>query len=528
MSMAPSRIAAAGDAPTVIRVRTSEETGFAYGIPLVAIAQGTPAGDCSITIDWGDGTVKTYPVDSSRKCASYVWSSDYEMTHTYTLPGVYRVTVDSRATDIMLGSDTRTNPVYKTYAGMVEAVEQWGSSVRLGSALESGGPDIEILSRAGRVATFRACANLAYVAPVKFAAVGPYAITGSPIAALDGMTTASTVIYPYAFSGSAVTGATWWPSGQTTVPEMCFSGAEALTSLAGMESVTSAESYAFSGCSALTSLDGLSSLASAGPRCFAGCTSLARLDKLNQYGVPRKSMALAVLGVGCFEGCTALASLVSLPHLVTELPKSCFEGCTGLTSINIPEQVLTIRAYAFRDCGAVHVAFYEPAIKSGSTVKRAARYAAPTRVDQAAFIGQAESGSFYAPGMTAAQLRAIKGSLSDSDTIHDPAHPMSVSWSLYSGYLVESKDWFTCDNPTFAPWGLGRSWALEFSGAVSDQTANHNSVICADFLTAPGDNAPAVNGSTKLERMETARTYDSSGLRYYVTPQFSPYGEETD
>lgn len=527
MSMAPSRIAAAGGmtiggVPTVIRVRTSEETSLTYGIPLVAIAPDTPAEDCSITVDWGDGTVKTYPVDSSRKYASYVLSSDYVMVHTYALPGVYRVTVDGRATDIMLGSEA----AYKTYAGLVEAVEQWGSSVRLGSSLTSDGSDVVMLMRRGFAASFRACANLTYVAPVTFAAVGPYAITGSPLTTLDGMTTASTVIYQDAFSGSAVTNATWWPSGQTTVPEMCFYGAVSLTSLVGMESVTAAESSAFYGCSALTSLDGLSSLVSAGYMCFANCTSLARFDKLDQYGVPMQSMALTTLSTWCFKGCTALTSLVSLPHLVTELPESCFEGCTGLANINIPEQVLTIRAHAFKDCGATYVAFYEPAIMSGSTVKRAARYAAPTRIDQAAFIGQAESGRFYAPRMTAAQLRAIKGSLSYSNTIHDSTNPMSVSWSLYSTYLIETKDWFTCDNPTFAPWGLGRSWALAFSGSVSNQATNHNSVICADFLTAPGDNAPAVNGSTKLERMETARTYNSGGRHYYVTPQFSPYGEE--
>lgn len=536
MSMAPSRIAAAGGmtlggVPTVIRVRTSEETGLTYGIPLVAIAQDTPAGDCSITIDWGDGTVRTYPVDPSRKCASYFWSADYEMAHTYAFPGVYRVTIDGRATDIMLGSDSSAlvDTAYKTYAGMVEAVEQWGSSVRLGSALMSGDGDIDLLTRNGFAASFRSCANLTYVAPVTFAAVGPYAIAGSPLATLDGMTTASTVIYPYAFSESAVTGATWWPSGQTTVPERCFYRAESLASLVGMESVTAAEPYAFNGCSALTSLDGLSSLVSAGSCCFKDCTSLARFDKLDQYGVPMQSMALTTLGTECFAGCTALTSLVSLPHLVTELPKSCFEGCTGLANISIPGQVLTIRAYAFKACGATNVAFYEPEIKSGNTVKRPARYAAPTRIDQAAFIGQAASGWFYAPKMTAEQLRAIKGSLSYSDTIHDSTNPMSVSWSKY-GYsnLLESKDWFTCDNPTFAPWGLGRSWRLMLQtyDSVGDLTTDHNSVICADFLTEPGDNAPVVNGSTKLERMEAARVYNSGGQSYTVTPQFSPYGEE--
>lgn len=535
MSMAPSRIAAAGGmtiggVPTVIRVRTSEETSLTYGIPLVAIAQDIPDKDCVITIDWGDGTVKTYHVDAFGKYASYILSEDYEMVHTYALPGVYRVTVDSRATDIMLGSDSDTHfaAAYKTYAGMVEAVEQWGLSVQLGSVFTAAADDDNIvkLSHDGFVASFRACANLTYIAPVKFAIVGPYAIMGSPLTTLDGMTTTSTVIYPDAFSGSAVTGVTWWPSGQTTVPEACFYGAESLTSLIGMESVTAAESSAFYGCSALTSLDGLSSLVSAGNMCFANCTSLAQLDKLDQYGVPMQSMALTTLGTECFKGCTALTSLVSLPHLVTELPESCFEGCTGLANINIPGQVLTIRAHAFRNCGAAYVAFHEPEITFDGTVKRAARYAAPTRIDQAAFIGQSESGRFYAPRMTAAQIRAIKGSLSYSNAIHDSTNPMSVSWSLYQTSLIETKDWFTCDNPTFAPWGLGRSWELVFSGSVSDNTTNHNSVICADFLTAPGDNAPNVNGSTKLERMEAARTYDSGGLHYYVTPQFSPYGEE--
>lgn len=535
MSMAPSRIAAAGGmaiggVSTVIRVRASEETGLTYGIPLVAIARDTPAEDCNITIDWGDGTVRVYPVHPERRYASYALSGVYEMKHTYVLPGVYRVTVDSRATDIMLGSDADRNPEYKTYAGMVEAVEKWGSSVQLGSTLTyNSGAFVEMLMRDGYAAAFRACANLEYVAPVKFAMVGPYAIKGSSITTLAGMTTASTVIFKYALSESGVTDVTWWPSGQTAVPEGCFSGARSLTSLAGMEPVTSADKHAFKGCTALESLDGLSSLRYAdGVGCFEGCTSLRRLDKLDQYGVPMQSMALITLGYGCFKGCTALTSLVSLPHRVKELPESCFEGCTGLQSINIPAQVLTIRAHAFKNCGATYVAFYEPAITSGGTVKRAARYAAPTRIDQAAFIGQAVSGTFYAPGMTSADLRAIKGALSYTGTIYSPSYPMSVSWSkYYAGSLAESKDWFTCDNPTFAPWGLGRSWTLSFSGSGSDQTVNHNSVICADFLTAPGDDAPpAVGGSTKLECMEAAVVYDSGGVRYYVTPQFSPYGEE--
>lgn len=530
MSMAPSRIAAAGGmviggVPTVIRVRTSE-MNLTYGIPLVAIARDTPAEDCSITIDWGDGTVKTYPIDSVRKYAFYFRPGDSEIVHTYALPGVYRVTVDGRATDIMLGSDA--NVAYKTYAGMVEAVEQWGPSVMLGSVVQRDINYLEPLARAGYVASFRACANLTYVAPVLFDRVCPYAIAGSTFTTLDGMTTDLTNIDPYALAGSAVTGATWWPLSQETVPEGCFYGAKSLTSLVGLESMTVADDVAFAECSALTSLDGLSSLELAGIECFADCTSLARFDKLDQYGVPMQSMALTTLGTGCFKGCTALTSLVSFPHLVTELPESCFEGCTGLKNIYIPGQVLTIRTHAFKNCGATHVAFYDPVILYGHSVVRAARYAAPTRIDQAAFIGQAGSGVFDAPGMTAEQLRAITGSLSYSGTIHDSTNPMSVSWSSYaSGRLVESKDWFTCDNPTFAPWGLGKSWELVFSGSVSDQTTNHNSVICADFLTAPGDNAPpAVGGSTKLECMEAAVAYDSGGISYDVEPQFSPYGEE--
>lgn len=55
------------------------------------------------------------------------------------------------------------------------------------------------------------------------------------------------------------------------------------------------------------------------------------------------------LGIYAFRRNTAITS-VTIPDIITEIPKQAFEGCTNLTTVNFPSALTMIGNAAFKDC----------------------------------------------------------------------------------------------------------------------------------------------------------------------------------
>ena len=73
---------------------------------------------------------------------------------------------------------------------------------------------------------------------------------------------------------------------------------------------------------------------------FRGCTSLTSVV------IPENVVSI---GAWAFENCSSLASIV-IPEWVSMIDDGAFKGCSSLTSINIPEGVTMIKNNAFSGC----------------------------------------------------------------------------------------------------------------------------------------------------------------------------------
>ena len=88
----------------------------------------------------------------------------------------------------------------------------------------------------------------------------------------------------------------------------------------------------------MTQATGIVSLGS-----FSDCTALTSIE------IPE---SVRRIGAYAFKGCTALTS-ITIPENVTNIGASAFKDCTALTSITIPENVESIDGSAFEDCTAL-------------------------------------------------------------------------------------------------------------------------------------------------------------------------------
>jgi len=100
--------------------------------------------------------------------------------------------------------------------------------------------------------------------------------------------------------------------------------------------ITKLGEYAFYNCSLLSSVTfSESGITEIGKSCFEGCSSL-------KYGGGEQSILpakLTVLGERAFYGCSNL-EVISVPQLLTAIPKEAFAHCTALTEINYIEGCL--------------------------------------------------------------------------------------------------------------------------------------------------------------------------------------------
>lgn len=166
-------------------------------------------------------------------------------------------------------------------------------------------------------------------------------------------------------------------SGVTSIGRYAFSYLDKLTRVDISEGVTVIGSSAFLSCSSLISLTLPSSIANINSTAFRQC------ENLEEITLPHN---LTNIGRLAFFGCTKLTSVyvediasylnisfenessnpmyyasrlyingkratsIEIPDGITTIPAYAFKGCQGLNKITIPDSVTTINSYAFSEC----------------------------------------------------------------------------------------------------------------------------------------------------------------------------------
>ena len=96
---------------------------------------------------------------------------------------------------------------------------------------------------------------------------------------------------------------------------------------------------AFKGSIGLTSLEVGSNVTDLGSEAFSGCSGLTNATLQNNGKVNNNS----------FQGCSKL-EVATLGNNITSIGEYAFDGCSSLPTINIPNSVTSIEAYAFQNC----------------------------------------------------------------------------------------------------------------------------------------------------------------------------------
>ncbi len=191
----------------------------------------------------------------------------------------------------------------------------------------------------------------------------------------------------------------------TSIGGNAFYGCSGLTSIEIPSSVTSIGSYAFYGCSGLTSIEIPNSVTSIGGSAFKSCSGLTSVKIPNSVTIIKydafyhctaiKEVHISDLSAWCnidfggyssnplghakaenlylngtmitklvipddvtsirnyaFSGCSSLTS-IEIPSSVKSIGGDAFSGCSGLTSIEIPNSVTGIGSYAFQSCSGL-------------------------------------------------------------------------------------------------------------------------------------------------------------------------------
>lgn len=135
----------------------------------------------------------------------------------------------------------------------------------------------------------------------------------------------------------------------TTIGDYAFN-ASSLTSIAVTSPSYTIGSYAFSGNSALLTADLGAGVTSIGQGAFRDDAVLETVTMTNND--------ISFIGQGAFAGCAALTGF-NFGSKITSVSANLFDGCESLASITIPDSVISIGEYAFRDCAFTTVTLSE-------------------------------------------------------------------------------------------------------------------------------------------------------------------------
>ena len=163
----------------------------------------------------------------------------------------------------------------------------------------------------------------------------------------------------------------------TSIGEGAFSNCSLMTSVIIPNSVTSIGERAFYNCSSLTSVNIPNSVTSIGENAFYRCSGLTSVyisdlsawcgisysgscyyspyhlylngEEIKDLTIPDNITSIRSYA---FYNCSSLTS-VTIPNSVTSISNSAFRDCSGLTSITIPNSVASIGSYAFNGCGGL-------------------------------------------------------------------------------------------------------------------------------------------------------------------------------
>ena len=128
------------------------------------------------------------------------------------------------------------------------------------------------------------------------------------------------------------------PGSVTQIADYAFYNCSKLASVILPEGLTTLGTYAFYNCAALTEINIPGGVVAIPAYAFQSCTGLTTVT-LNE--------GLTSIGSYAFQKCTALTA-ITLPESVTSLSESIFYGCTGLTELRLPASVITINRNGYR------------------------------------------------------------------------------------------------------------------------------------------------------------------------------------
>ena len=179
-----------------------------------------------------------------------------------------------------------------------------------------------------------------------------------------------------AFYGSNITKITI-PEGVTSIGSSAFENCSGLTSVSLPSTLTSIDEYAFRYCSSLTGNlvipEGVTSIEE---YTFYGCTNLTSIT------IPERVTSIEEY---TFYGCTNLTS-ITIPEGVTSIGAYAFTNCNGLTNITIPSSVTSIGSWAFENCSGLTYMNYLGTLAKWCAIDFGSVYSNPTVYTGALYI----------------------------------------------------------------------------------------------------------------------------------------------
>ena len=155
------------------------------------------------------------------------------------------------------------------------------------------------------------------------------------------------------------------PQKVSVIADGTFYQCDELTKVVLQEGLVSIGENAFTRCSKLEDVVLPNTLQSIGSNAFAYCTELKSVDLPNElnaigsgafsYTSIEKAVIPATmteLNSSVFDHCAGLTEL-SLSDGLTAIGKNCFRECVALKSVSLPQQMNTVKQFAFNGCSAL-------------------------------------------------------------------------------------------------------------------------------------------------------------------------------